>query len=308
MPDAVPLIDPFARPITYLRVSVTDRCDFLCTYCMSEHMQFLPKADLLTLEELERLSSAFVDLGVRKLRITGGEPLVRRNIMSFFEAMAQRLGNGLDELTLTTNGTMLAHRARDLAACGVRRINVSLDTLRADHVSSYGYRRKTTPFFDRLAERTRTYDRHYVGSMPCMPARRDLMSLRDLRVPSSAGPVPLEAVADVSLSAGATQIERYDRRYQTKVSANLVDGALLGPVNAQVARIAPVEMPVTTSKAGRLPRASRQPSRKPAPNAPRCPPPDMNSMAGAAGAASGPGGGAGRVAAWRSTSMRLAAA
>lgn len=132
MPDAAPLIDPFARPITYLRVSVTDRCDFRCTYCMSEHMQFLPKADLLTLEELERLSSAFVDLGVRKLRITGGEPLVRRNIMSFFEAMAQRLGNGLDELTLTTNGSQLSRFARPLAECGVRRVNVSLDTLDPD--------------------------------------------------------------------------------------------------------------------------------------------------------------------------------
>ena len=132
MSDAAPLIDPFARPITYLRVSVTDRCDFRCTYCMSEHMQFLPKADLLTLEELERLSSAFVDLGVRKLRITGGEPLVRRNIMSFFEAMAQRLGNGLDELTLTTNGSQLSRFARPLAACGVRRVNVSLDTLDPD--------------------------------------------------------------------------------------------------------------------------------------------------------------------------------
>lgn len=132
MSDAAPLIDPFARPITYLRVSVTDRCDFRCTYCMSEHMQFLPKADLLTLEELERLSSAFVDLGVRKLRITGGEPLVRRNIMSFFEAMAQRLGNGLDELTLTTNGSQLSRFARPLAECGVRRVNVSLDTLDPD--------------------------------------------------------------------------------------------------------------------------------------------------------------------------------
>ena len=132
MSDAAPLIDPFARPITYLRVSVTDRCDFRCTYCMSEHMQFLPKADLLTLEELERLSSAFVDLGVRKLRITGGEPLVRRNIMSFFEAMAQRLGSGLDELTLTTNGSQLSRFARPLAECGVRRVNVSLDTLDPD--------------------------------------------------------------------------------------------------------------------------------------------------------------------------------
>ena len=127
------LIDPFARAITYLRVSVTDRCDFRCVYCMSEHMQFLPKAELLSLEELDRLCSAFVALGVRKLRITGGEPLVRKNIMSFFRAMARHLeAGGLDELTLTTNGSQLARYAGDLAACGVRRVNVSLDTLDAD--------------------------------------------------------------------------------------------------------------------------------------------------------------------------------
>jgi len=130
--SCAPLIDPFARPITYLRVSVTDRCDFRCTYCMVEHMQFLPKAELLTLEELERLAGAFVDLGVRKLRITGGEPLVRRNIMSFFHAMSARLGNGLDELTLTTNGSQLSRFAAELADCGVRRVNVSLDTLDPD--------------------------------------------------------------------------------------------------------------------------------------------------------------------------------
>ncbi|MEM8849829.1 MAG: GTP 3',8-cyclase MoaA [Pseudomonadota bacterium] len=127
-----PLIDPFARTIDYLRVSVTDRCDFRCTYCMSEHMTFLPKKDLLTLEELERLCTAFVRLGVKKLRITGGEPLVRRNILSFFEGMSQHLGNGLDELTLTTNGSQLDRFAQPLAAAGVRRINVSLDTLDAD--------------------------------------------------------------------------------------------------------------------------------------------------------------------------------
>ena len=105
-----PLIDPFARPITYLRVSVTDRCDFRCVYCMAEHMQFLPKADLLTLEELDRLSTAFIGLGVRKLRITGGEPLVRRGIMGFFRNVSRHLGNGLDELTLTTNGSQLARQ------------------------------------------------------------------------------------------------------------------------------------------------------------------------------------------------------
>ena len=129
MDSATPLIDPFARPITYLRVSVTDRCDFRCTYCMSEHMQFLPKRDLLTLEELDRLCSAFVGMGLRKLRVTGGEPLVRRNIMEFFRAMSRHLGQGLDELTLTTNGSQLGRFASELAGHGVRRVNVSLDTL-----------------------------------------------------------------------------------------------------------------------------------------------------------------------------------
>ncbi|MBD3788135.1 MAG: GTP 3',8-cyclase MoaA [Sphingomonadales bacterium] len=125
-----PLIDPFARPITYLRVSVTDRCDFRCTYCMAEHMQFLPKKDLLSLEELDRLCSAFIGLGVRKLRITGGEPLVRRDILTFFRAVSRHLDTGaLDELTLTTNGSQLSRFAADLAALGMRRINVSLDTL-----------------------------------------------------------------------------------------------------------------------------------------------------------------------------------
>ncbi len=125
-----PLIDPFARAVTYLRVSVTDRCDFRCVYCMSEHMTFLPKADLLSLEELDRLCSIFVGLGVRKLRITGGEPLVRRNVMWFFERMSRHLASGaLDELTLTTNGSQLARHARALADLGVRRVNVSLDTL-----------------------------------------------------------------------------------------------------------------------------------------------------------------------------------
>ena len=133
VPTQAPLIDPFARTIDYLRVSVTDRCDFRCVYCMSEHMTFLPKKDLLTLEELDRLCSSFVDLGVKKLRITGGEPLVRRNIIWFFERMARHLESGaLDELTLTTNGSQLAKHAAALAAAGVRRINVSLDTLDAE--------------------------------------------------------------------------------------------------------------------------------------------------------------------------------
>jgi cyclic pyranopterin phosphate synthase len=128
-----PLIDPFARAITYLRVSVTDRCDFRCVYCMAEHMTFLPKAELLTLEELDRLCSAFVRLGVQKLRITGGEPLVRKGIMTFFRAMSRHLESGaLRELTLTTNGSQLTRFADELAAIGVRRINVSLDTLDPD--------------------------------------------------------------------------------------------------------------------------------------------------------------------------------
>ena len=125
-----PLLDPFARAISYLRVSVTDRCDFRCTYCMAEQMTFLPKADLLSLEELDRLCSAFIRLGVQKLRVTGGEPLVRKGILTFFQAMARHLDSGaLHELTLTTNGSQLRKVAADLAACGIRRINVSLDTL-----------------------------------------------------------------------------------------------------------------------------------------------------------------------------------
>src|SRR6478672_8062852 len=127
-----PLIDPFQRAITYLRVSVTDRCDFRCVYCMSENMSFLPKQDLLTLEELDRLCGAFIDRGVRKLRLTGGEPLVRRYIMTLVRALSRRLGDGLDELTLTTNGSQLPKYARELADCGVKRINVSLDTLDPD--------------------------------------------------------------------------------------------------------------------------------------------------------------------------------
>ena len=124
------MIDPFGRHVSYLRVSVTDRCDFRCVYCMSEHMTFLPKKDLLTLEELDRVCSAFVRKGVRKLRITGGEPLVRKNVMWLFKALGRHLEDGtLDELTLTTNGSLLHRMSGDLYACGVRRINVSLDTL-----------------------------------------------------------------------------------------------------------------------------------------------------------------------------------
>jgi cyclic pyranopterin phosphate synthase len=124
------LVDGFGRAVTYLRVSVTDRCDLRCVYCMAEHMTFLPKAQVLTLEELERLASAFIDLGVRKIRITGGEPLVRKGVMDLFGALSPRLAAGdLDEVTLTTNGTRLETFAADLAASGVRRVNVSLDSL-----------------------------------------------------------------------------------------------------------------------------------------------------------------------------------
>jgi cyclic pyranopterin phosphate synthase len=124
------MVDPFGRSITYLRVSVTDRCDFRCTYCMSEHMTFLPKKDLLTLEELDRLCSVFIQRGVRKLRLTGGEPLVRKNIMMLVRNLGRHVHAGaLDELTLTTNGSQLAKFAAELADCGVKRINVSLDTL-----------------------------------------------------------------------------------------------------------------------------------------------------------------------------------
>jgi len=130
------LIDPFNRPITYLRVSVTDRCDFRCVYCMSENMNFLPKADLLTLEELDKMCTAFISQGVEKLRITGGEPLVRRNIMEFFSSISRHLKTGaLKELTLTTNGSQLHRFAEQLAQIGIRRINVSLDTLNEEKFS-----------------------------------------------------------------------------------------------------------------------------------------------------------------------------
>ncbi|MEO1043458.1 MAG: GTP 3',8-cyclase MoaA [Pseudomonadota bacterium] len=128
--SAAPLIDPFGRQISYLRLSVTDRCDLRCTYCMAERMQFLPKAELLTIEELLRLSRAFIDLGVTKLRVTGGEPLVRRGIMDLLEGLSHDLDQSrLQELTMTTNGTQLATHAEALAKFGMKRINVSLDTL-----------------------------------------------------------------------------------------------------------------------------------------------------------------------------------
>jgi cyclic pyranopterin phosphate synthase len=127
------MIDPFGRPVTYLRVSVTDRCDFRCVYCMAEDMTFLPKAEVLSLEEIDRLCGAFIDLGVRKIRLTGGEPLVRKNVMSLVRNLGRHVATGaLDELTLTSNGSQLARFADELVDCGIRRINVSLDTLDPD--------------------------------------------------------------------------------------------------------------------------------------------------------------------------------
>ena len=141
------LIDPFARPISYLRVSVTDRCDFRCVYCMSENMSFLPKKELLTLEELDRMCSSFVRLGVEKLRITGGEPLVRRDIMTFFQRMTRHLDSGaLRELTLTTNGSQLERFAQPLYDAGVRRVNISADTLDEEN-AKFSHERLERPLF-----------------------------------------------------------------------------------------------------------------------------------------------------------------
>lgn len=151
-PVRTPLIDGLCRPVSYLRVSVTDRCDFRCTYCMADRVQFLPRKDLLTLEELDRLCSAFIALGVTKLRVTGGEPLVRRDVMGFFRAMSRHLDSGaLRELTLTTNGSQLARHAADLAACGVRRVNVSLDTLDAGRFATLTRRGQLAPVMEGLA-------------------------------------------------------------------------------------------------------------------------------------------------------------
>jgi len=140
-PAAAPLIDPFGRAIAYLRLSVTDRCNFRCVYCMAEEMTFLPHAEVLRLEELDRLCAVFIRLGVRKIRLTGGEPLVRRGVMTLIESLSRHLQTGgLDELTLTTNGSQLARYAEPLSACGVRRVNVSLDTLDADAFSAISRR------------------------------------------------------------------------------------------------------------------------------------------------------------------------
>ncbi|MCB2045839.1 MAG: radical SAM protein, partial [Novosphingobium sp.] len=144
-PSPAPLVDSFQRQITYLRLSVTDRCDLRCTYCMPERMQFLPKADVLSLEELHRLALGFIARGVRKIRLTGGEPLVRRDMIDLVRALGRELGNGLDELTLTTNGTLLAAHAVALFDAGVRRVNVSLDT-------------RDPELFEQLARRNRLAD------------------------------------------------------------------------------------------------------------------------------------------------------
>ena len=129
MSCSAPLVDAFNRRISYLRLSVTDRCDLRCTYCMPEQMQFLPRKDVLSLEELHKLALAFIERGVSKIRLTGGEPLVRRDVIELVRAIGRKLGDGLDELTLTTNGTQLENFAEDLFAAGVRRVNVSLDTM-----------------------------------------------------------------------------------------------------------------------------------------------------------------------------------
>ncbi|PTX47348.1 cyclic pyranopterin monophosphate synthase subunit MoaA [Gemmobacter caeni] len=151
-PVRAPLRDGFCRSVCYLRVSVTDRCDFRCSYCMADRVQFLPRKDLLSLEELDRLCSAFIGMGVTKLRVTGGEPLVRRDIMGFFRAMSRHLASGaLRELTLTTNGSQLSRHAADLAACGVRRVNVSLDTLDAGRFATLTRRGQLAPVLEGIA-------------------------------------------------------------------------------------------------------------------------------------------------------------
>lgn len=146
-----PLVDAFDRRISYLRLSVTDRCDLRCTYCMPERMTFLPRKDVLTLEELHKLSLAFIDRGISKIRITGGEPLVRRDIMELIRALGRKIGDGLDELTLTTNGTRLAEFADDLAASGVKRVNVSLDTLDAGLFEQLSRRDRLADVLDGIA-------------------------------------------------------------------------------------------------------------------------------------------------------------
>jgi cyclic pyranopterin phosphate synthase len=151
MTSAQPLRDAFNRRITYLRLSVTDRCDLRCTYCMPERMQFLPRKEVLSLEELHRLSLGFIERGIRKIRITGGEPLVRRDLMQLLHALGRKIGDGLDELTITTNGTQLAEFAEDIAKAGVRRVNVSLDTLDAALFERLSRRDKLASVLDGIA-------------------------------------------------------------------------------------------------------------------------------------------------------------
>ena len=147
-PNAAPLVDQFGRQVTYLRISVTDRCDLRCTYCMAEKMQFLPKRDLLTIEELDQVARAFVQRGVQKIRITGGEPLVRKGMPELFERLGGYMGHGLEELTLTTNGTLLTQFADMLARNGVKRINVSLDSLDPDRFETITRRGKLRQVLD----------------------------------------------------------------------------------------------------------------------------------------------------------------
>jgi len=149
--SAPPLVDRYGREITYLRVSVTDRCDFRCVYCMSEHMQFLPKSEVLSFEEIDEIVSAFVRRGTRKVRLTGGEPLVRLDILSLTERLGRHLGRGLDELTFTTNGSQLRKYAAGLAAAGVKRINVSLDTLDAQRFAEITRRGRLDAVLDGIA-------------------------------------------------------------------------------------------------------------------------------------------------------------
>ncbi|MDR7102446.1 GTP 3',8-cyclase MoaA [Croceicoccus sp. BE223] len=150
-PGKSPLIDGFQRRITYLRLSVTDRCDLRCQYCMPERMQFLPRTEVLTLEELHRIALAFIARGVTKIRLTGGEPLVRRDMIDLVRALGREIGTGLEELTLTTNGTRLAEFADDLVAAGVRRVNVSLDTLDADRFAELSRRDRLSQVLDGIA-------------------------------------------------------------------------------------------------------------------------------------------------------------
>ena len=151
MASAAPLIDGFGRTISYLRLSVTDRCDLRCQYCMPERMQFLPKADVLTLEEIYRMALGFMARGIRKIRLTGGEPLVRRDAIDLVRALGRHVDSGLDELTLTTNGTQLVDMAEDLAAAGIRRINVSLDTLDRDRFAKLTRRDQLPRVLDGIA-------------------------------------------------------------------------------------------------------------------------------------------------------------